>query len=58
MNTSVPQPTKVGSFTIWVIVALVALVIIAVALAMGGDDEIEPGQPVGLSMSEPHLRRA
>lgn len=52
MNTSMPEPTKVGQFTIWVILALVALVVIAIAIAISrGGDEAEPGQPVGLSRS-------
>ena len=53
MNTSMPEPTKVGSLTIWVVVALVAIVVIALALAMGGDDEPDAGEPVGLSTSAP-----
>lgn len=56
MNSS--EPTQVGSFTLWVILALVALVILALVFAMGGDDESETAQPVGFSMSASHLPRA
>ena len=60
MNTSMPEPTNVGQFTLWVILALVALVVIAIVLAMGrGGDEGEGPQPIGESrpsMSAPSLR--
>jgi len=62
MNTpNTPQPTKVGAFTIWVIIGLVAIVIIALALAFsdGGTGAGQPPEPVrdqGFSMSGPAWR--
>jgi hypothetical protein len=55
MDTLTPEPTKVGRFTIWVILALVAIVVIALVLAFGreGTGEGQPPEPVrdqGLSM--------
>jgi hypothetical protein len=63
MDTLTPEPTKVGRFTIWVILALVAIVVIALALAFGrgGTGEGQPPEPVrdqGFSMSAPSSPRA
>jgi hypothetical protein len=48
MDTLTPQPTKIGRFTIWVILALVAIVVVALALAFGrgGTGEGQPPEPV------------
>jgi hypothetical protein len=56
MDTLTPEPTKVGRFTLWVILALVAIVVIALVLAFGrgGSGEAQPPEPVrdqGVSMS-------
>jgi hypothetical protein len=56
MNTSTPQPTKIGQFTIWVILALVTIVVIALVLAFGregtgGGQPPEPVRDQGLSTS-------
>jgi hypothetical protein len=59
MNTSTPQPTKIGRFTIWVILALIALVIVALVLAMarggtgGGQAPEDPGQNISMSRLQP-----
>ncbi|CAN5437994.1 hypothetical protein BH23ACI1_BH23ACI1_27540 [soil metagenome] len=56
MNTSTPQPTPVGRFTIWVILALVTIVVIALVLAFGreGTGGGQPPEPV----RDPSLSRS
>lgn len=56
MDTSAPQPTKVGRFTLWVILALVAIVVIALVLAFtredgGAGQPPEPVRDTGVSMA-------
>jgi hypothetical protein len=48
MEPIIPEPTKIGRFTIWAILGLLAIVVIALLLAFGreGTGEGQPPEPV------------
>jgi hypothetical protein len=63
MEPLTPEPTNIGRFTIWAILGLLAIVVIALFLAFGGEGtgEGQPPEPVrdqGLSMSVSRPPRA